>query len=626
MSLRLVFCREVYIYVFQKLGQDDKMARLDILNRKKGEKAFLLGNEAIARGAIEAGVKVVTAYPGTPSSEILETIGRVASKHNIHAEWSVNEKAALEVASGASYSGIRAMASMKHVGVNVAMDALVTLAYTGVKGGLVIVSADDPSAHSSQNEQDNRLIARFAKIFCLEPYDPQSAKDYTKKAFEISEMFEIPVMLRTTTRVNHARSDVQLGEITAQKKAEFKKDPARFVCVPAHSRMLHVKLNEKLKDMENFSDESELNFSEINERLGIISSGVSRNYVREALHLLGLKASLFEVGVCHPLPRRRLLSFLNEVDKILIVEELEPYVEDYVKGLGTGVEIEGKSLVPREFELNVDIVKRAVSNFFGLEYEEVKRDIKLDLPLRPPVMCAGCPHRAVFYALKKITKKKIYAGDIGCYTLGVSEPLKTIDTCLCMGAGISQGAGMYHAEVENQVVSIIGDSTFLHAGMTGLLNAVYNNANITIIILDNMGSAMTGHQPHPAVGITVTGEESIKVSFEDIAKALGAGFVDKIKPFELEESIETLRKAIDFNGVSVVIAEEPCTLIARKLNIWKRPYRVDREKCDECRACVLLIACPAIDLDNGKAKVMRELCSGCGLCVKVCPNDAFVVE
>ncbi|MFQ6051565.1 MAG: indolepyruvate ferredoxin oxidoreductase subunit alpha [Candidatus Hydrothermarchaeota archaeon] len=606
------------------------MARPDILNGETGEKVFLLGNEAIARGAIEAGVKVVASYPGTPSSEILESIARVAKELNIHAEWSVNEKAALEIAAGASYSGVRAMASMKHVGVNVALDALVTLAYTGVRGGLVIVSADDPSAHSSQNEQDNRLIARFAKIFCLEPYDPQSAKDYTKKAFEISERFEIPVMLRTTTRVSHARGDVEFGEVIHQKKANFKKDPKRFVCVPAHSRPLHANLNKKLKDMEKYSEESELNYSEINDKLGVISSGVSRNYVREALHLLGLKASVFEIGITHPLPRKRLIDFLNNVERVLIVEELEPYIEEYVKSLGTGIKIDGKSLLPREFELSVDIVKKAISGLVGISHKESKIDV-IDIPSRPPVMCAGCPHRAVFYALKKITKKKIYSGDIGCYTLGVSEPLKTIDTCLCMGAGISLGAGLYHAGVEDKIVAIIGDSTFLHAGMTGLLNAVYNNANITIVILDNMGSAMTGHQPHPAVGVTATGEKTFKVDFEQIAKALGAGFVAKIKPFDLEDSIETLRKALDFNGVSVVIAEEPCALVAKKLNLWKSPYRVDRDKCDgylchECRACVFLIDCPAINWENGKAKVIRELCSGCGLCFKICPNNAFVVD
>ncbi len=616
------------------------MSKMTILSIPAGTKEFLLGNHAIARGALEAGVKVATAYPGTPSSEILDTIAGAAPEAGVHAEWSVNEKTALEVAIGAAYSGLRAITCMKHVGLNVALDPLMTLAYTGVKGGLVIVSADDPGIHSSQNEQDNRLLARFAKVFCIEPYDPQSALDYTKEAFEISERFEIPVILRTTTRISHARGDVLCGQVADLKRRPvFKKDPERFVCVPSHARPLHVALNKKLEKMEEFSSQSPLNRMELKGNIGIITSGVSRNYVREALRDLDLDdVSLLEIGISHPAPTRLIEEFMEHVDRALVVEELEPFLEDTIKALVGPGKVSGKQFVPREFELDVDIVKKAIARFLGRDHEIPKREIDLSIPPRPPVLCPGCSHRAVFFALEKILKKKIYPGDIGCYTLGVLEPLQTMDTCLCMGAGISQGAGIYHAGVKDSVVALIGDSTFLHAGIPALLNAVYNKANMTVVILDNRTTAMTGFQPHPGTGRTATGEETVQADLAEIARACGVEFVKKIKPFQVEESVETLKEAMEYEGVSVVIAEEPCSLTTRKLGLWKTPPKVDEEKCKdwECqlwfpdqngafyeRPCVNLLPCPAVTFKEGKSYIREDMCTGCLLCVKVCPNEAI---
>jgi indolepyruvate ferredoxin oxidoreductase alpha subunit len=618
------------------------MPKVNILDLPVGSKQFLLGNHAIARGAIEAGVRVASAYPGTPSSEILEGIASAAKALGIHAEWSVNEKVALEVAIGASYSGVRSLVSMKHVGVNVALDPLVTLAYTGVKGGLVLVSADDPSLHSSQNEQDNRLLARFANIFCLEPYDPQSAKDYTKLAFDISEKFEIPVMVRTTTRVSHARGDVLIGEISKlDRRALFKKNPERFVCIPSHARPLHVTLNRKLKKMEEYSNKSYLNQMKLAGEVGIITSGVSRNYVKEALRELEVDASLLELGIVHPLPKNTIKKFLDHVERVLIVEELEPYLEDNIRALKCDVEIVGKGLVPREFELNVDIVRKAISEFMEIKHDTQLKKPSIEVPPRPPTLCPGCFYRALFYAVEKVPGAKIFPGDIGCYTLGVLEPLKTMDTCLCMGAGISQGAGMYHAGVREPIVALIGDSTFLHAGIPALMNAVYNKAKMTLIILDNRATAMTGFQPHPGIGMTATGEKTVEINFEEIARACGVKFVKTIKPLELGESVEAIREALSYDGVSVIIAQEPCALIAKKLKLWKNPPRVDEEKCIdyECqlwfpekrtgakmyeRVCINLVACPAISWSGGKAKINEDLCNGCGFCVKICPKEAII--
>ncbi len=607
------------------------MAKFNIAVNEPGMRVFLLGNLAIARGALEAGVRVAAAYPGTPSSEILEAIASAAPELGIHAEWSTNEKVALEVAIGASYAGVRAMAMMKHVGVNVALDALATLAYTGVNAGLVLVSADDPGMHSSQNEQDNRLLARFAKVPCIEPYDAQSAKEYTKHAFKLSEKFQTPVMLRTTTRVSHAKGDVTLGELPEYKKqkAHFTKDARRYVCVPAHSRALHPVLNKKLAQLEEYASKSELNLMHLEGERGIIVAGVARNYVREAIERLDAEVSLLELGFTFPLPRKLIERFLSSVNEVLVVEELEPFIEEQIKAICGDVAVRGKDLLPREGEFTPELVEEAIAQFLEVEYSPPpRRKVKIELPPRPPVLCPGCSHRALFYALKKITRRKIYTGDIGCYTLGALEPLKAMDTCLCMGSGLSQAQGFYHAGVSEDMVAIIGDSTFLHAGLPALLNAAYNRADILVIILDNRTTAMTGHQPHPGVGVTATGSETKAVDFAAVAKALGADYVAKVRPNNFEETVHVLEEAFSRRGLRVIIAEEPCALLGRKLGLWKTPPEVVKERCEgylcsACRAC-LRIGCPAVGWKDGKARIIEELCTGCGLCIAVCPNDAIV--
>ncbi len=505
---------------------------------------------------------------------------------------------------------------------------------------MVVVSADDPELHSSQNEQDNRLLANFTGIPCIEPYDPQTALDYTKIAFEISEKFETPVLLRTTTRITHARGDVLCGEvIDLQRRPRFKKDPKRFVCVPSHARPLHKKLLKKQIEMEEFSNKTPLNHMELKDRIGLITSGVARNYVKEAVNELDIQPSILEIGFSHPVPKKMVIEFMEHVEKALVVEELEPYLEDSIKKLVGPDKISGKEYVPREFELNLDIVKNSIKAFLGVEGKLSKKKLALKIPKRPPVMCSGCSHRAVFYALEKILKQKIYPGDIGCYTLGVLEPLQTMDTCLCMGAGISQGAGIYHAGIKEKIVAFIGDSTFLHAGIPALLNAVYNKAEMMVVILDNRTTAMTGFQPHPGVGLTATGEPTKEVKFDEIALACGADFVKIIKPFEIANSVKTLKEAMDFKGVSVIIAEEPCSLTTRKLGLWKTPPKIDSEKCKgwDCqmrfpdqkgelydRPCINLLPCPAMVFTDGKALILEDKCTGCQLCLQMCPEEAIL--
>ncbi|HUV79261.1 MAG TPA: indolepyruvate ferredoxin oxidoreductase subunit alpha [Candidatus Bathyarchaeia archaeon] len=593
-------------------------------------KEYLLGNAAIARGILEAGAGVVTGYPGTPASEIVESVAPFAKKYDIHVEWSVNEKAALEVAIGASWTGTRAVAVMKHVGLNVAADPFMTLAYTGVRGGLVVIAADDPFCHSSQNEQDSRRYAQFAGIPCLDPADPQEAKDMCVYAFELSEKLELPVLLRPTTRVSHARADVEVGQIEEERSnPEFVKNPARWVMLPVHARPRHTELLKKQDRIKTAFADAPWNRLVLRGDLGIIASGISGLYAEEAIKQLEIDISILRIGTFPP-PDELCSEFLRHVTKVMVIEELEPVLEEYVERLARAqnpdLEIIGKRSghIPREGELDSLTVRNAIAEMFDLQVEEVLslKEAEELLPPRPPALCPGCSHRATYYAMRKaFGKDAIFPSDIGCYTLAV--PMGTIDTCLCMGASITVASGIRFGGEERDICCSIGDSTFLHAGLTGLLNAAYNKARITVAILDNSTTAMTGHQPHPGTGFTVSGEKTKAVSIGALAKALGADFVETVDPYDVDATIEAFKRAKEFQGLSVVIAKQTCVTNARRAGVRRRPFTVNDENCDGCRKCVMF-GCPAIEFDGESARI-NSLCSGCGVCAQICTRDAIEV-
>jgi indolepyruvate ferredoxin oxidoreductase alpha subunit len=593
-------------------------------------KEYLLGNAAIARGILEAGAGVVTGYPGTPASEIVESVAPFAKKHHLHVEWSVNEKVALEVASGASWAGTRAVATMKHVGLNVAADPFMTLAYTGVSGGLVVIVADDPFCHSSQNEQDTRRYAQFAGIPCLDPADPQEAKDMCVYAFELSEALDLPVLLRPTTRVSHARADVEVGEIKERRSnPEFVKDPAKWVMLPAHARPRHTELLRKQERIKVALADVPWNRHVLRGELGVITSGISGLYVEEAIKQLDADISVLRIGTIPP-PDELCSEFLQQVKKVLIIEELEPVLEEYVERLARvhnpDLEILGKMSghIPREGEFDSLLVRNAIAKLLDLPQEEVPALKEADeiLPPRPPALCPGCSHRATYYAMRKaFGKDAIFPSDIGCYTLAVR--MGTIDTCLCMGASITLASGIRFGGEERDICCSIGDSTFLHAGMPGLLNAAYNKARITVAILDNSTTAMTGHQPHPGTGFTVSGEETKTVSIDAVARALGADFVETVDPYNADAAIETFTRAKEFPGLSVVIAKQSCVITARRAGVRRAPFVVNTANCTGCKKCVQF-GCPAIEFEGESARI-NALCSGCGVCAQICENDAIEV-
>lgn len=572
-----------------------------------------MGNEAIARGAVEAGVKVVAAYPGTPSSEIPNTISKIAKKYGIYFEWSTNEKVAYEVAFAGAVTGLRSMVTMKHVGLNVASDAFMASAEVGVEGGYVVVSADDPSLHSSQNEQDNRYYARLANIPCIEPGSPQEAKDYTIKAFEISEQYKMPVMLRTTTRVNHTRGDVELGDILSlERTPKFEKNPRRYVTVPTNARVLRENI---IKKMDSFK--SDLDTIEGKGSLGVIASGIAYNYVKETLLLLDVEAEIYKVAVTHPLSNA-IIDFLNRHDDVIVVEELEPIVETEVRSMAQKenipVTIYGKDIVPRAFELNTTRVANAFRKYKNLPLEEVR---EFDIPARPPILCPGCPHRASFYAIRKAAPKGIYPSGIGCYTLGFVPPLSAVDSCLCMGASIGFSCGLSEF-VSDKIICTIGDSSFFHAGIPPLLDAVYNKHTFVVMILDNETTAMTGHQPHPGTGITGMGESVRKIYPEKLTEAMGIK-TDVVDPHDVKRTIEVLKEAVKSDELRVVIARRKCIFLEGAER--KNPYVVTDE-CTGCRLCLNQLGCPAIEFVEGKA-VINELCNGCGVCAQICPSNAI---
>ncbi|KKG08257.1 indolepyruvate ferredoxin oxidoreductase subunit alpha [Methanosarcina sp. 2.H.A.1B.4] len=590
---------------------------------------YMLGNVAIARGLLEGGVQVATGYPGTPSSEIIDTLA-ARKDRDYYIEWSVNEKVAMEVAVGAAWAGVRSVVTMKHVGLNVAADPFMTLAYAGTKGGLIAIVADDPSCHSSQNEQDTRRYAQFALVPCFDPSTPQEAKDMLPYAFEFSEKFEIPVIFRPTTRISHGKSDIELGEIPVEKAIpHFEKLLDRWVMLPKNARTRHTHILSIQQPMEDELAESPWNSLELipDAKFGVIGAGIASVYAKEAMQELGLEASFLKIGT-YPVPKKLILKLLNTVDTILIFEELEPIVEEQVRMLaqeaGLEVSILGKTggFVPREGELDISAFLEALKRTFDLDAEPETEKMPLELAPRPPALCAGCSHRATFYSMRKVFgKDAIYPSDIGCYTLGIQSG--TVETTLCMGSSISIASGLYHAGEKRPICCSIGDSTFFHTGMNSLLNAVFNKANITVTILDNRITAMTGHQPNPGVGFTVTGEPTVEVSLAELCGAMGAGFVTVVDPYNLEATQEAFKAAKDFEGTSVVIARQPCVISGKRAGIRRVPYIVDPEKCEGCKQCVKF-GCPAIEFDEEKkCAVITALCSGCGVCAQICKFEAI---
>ena len=601
---------------------------------------FLLGNEAIVRGAIEAGVGVAAAYPGTPSSEIIDCFAQVSDEAGIYAEYSVNEKISMEVSGAAAICGVRSMCSMKHVGLNVAADAFVTLAYVGVKGGMVIVVADDPYLHSSQNEQDTRYYARLARVPMLEPATPQEAYRMTIEAFRISEKFGTPCLLRTTTRVNHCRGPVEVGAIPPARgfSGEFKKDPFNMVPLPANARKLRLGLLQRYESLCVESDVSTLNFVSGKGDLGIITSGVSWLHVLDAVASMGLedKIKILKLGFTSPPPKAPIAEFLGSVKKVLVVEEVEPYIEEIAKVCAQEsklqVEIAGKGqeLVPLAFELDPLKVKGAIGKFFGIPVEQRKIFEAPKLPMRPPNLCPGCPHRATYYSVKQVFgEEAIYPTDIGCYTLGILPPLSAADFLICMGSGVSAGAGFSKVQ-DKPVVPFIGDSTFFHAGIPGLINAVSNGHKILLVILDNGTTAMTGHQPHPGVELTPQGKIEPKVSMEKLVRGCGVKQVATINPLQVKKSQQVLQEIKDkMNeaGVSVVIAKSPCPLFETRMTKKQRKivFQTDGSKsCAECKKCLKELGCPAfyVESSGGVEHVLIDetLCSGCSVCSQLCDS------
>ena len=715
---------------------------------KPGSYVLLNGDEAVARGAVEAAVRVAASYPGTPATEILEALAEVSKEFGIYTEWSVNEIVATEVAAGAAMAGVRSLVSMKHVGLNVASDAVMTLAYTGVVGGMVIVVCDDPFMHSSQNEQDSRYFAVHSNLPLLDAGNPQEAKDMTREAFEISERLQLPVIVRLTTRVSHGKGRVRLGEIQKiSRNAEFDKDGTRWAMIPIYARRRHRVLNDRIAEAKRLAEESKFNILKDNKRdVGIIGSGIGYYHARSVLERS--RFSWLKLGFVNPFPTDLVKKFTAKVKRVIVVEELRPYIENNLRHLD--IEVLGKNELGLEEigEFTPDLLRAAFAKF-GL-CDKAKEPERLDLPDRPPVLCPGCPHRAFYYALNTINKfvscdpakcvgcsiceyicawekekvfnplksrirtirieqlvnmavtcrlceeapcvaacpvdaleqseetgvilvdedkctgcgwcieacdygaitlhpnrrkvivcdtcngdpqcvkwcpeealnfvtiDKIVTGDIGCYTLGVLPPINTVQTCLCMGAGISQAAGMRHAGVKDKIFAVIGDSTFFHAGMPALLNIAYNNARVCVVILDNQVVAMTGHQPTPETGKNIVGEKTKSIKILDVVKSLGIEKVAVVDPYDIKGTRRVIREILDYDGPSVIISERPCSLL-----VERGPVREVSEECNSCGECVEVFGCPAISMTQKGAEIDPTLCRGCGVCETICPYNAI---
>lgn len=573
------------------------------------EKKILLGNEAIARGAYEAGVKVSSAYPGTPSTEVSEN---VVKYDEVYAEWAPNEKVAMEVALGASIAGVRSMCAMKHVGVNVAADPLYTAAYTGVKGGLVLVAADDPGMYSSQNEQDSRMVARAAMVPVVEPSDSAEAKEFMKYAFDLSEKYDTPIILRSTTRLSHSQGLVELQERVEPEDIAYERDAAKFVMMPGNAIKRHLFVEDRLKRMAEDANTMPINKVEYNDlSVGFITSGIPYQYVKEAMP----NASVLKLGLVNPLPKKLIEEFASKVDKLYIFEELEPVIEEQVKAWGISKAV-GKEIFTVQGEYNAEMIREKVLG------EPTDTDKPAAVPPRPPILCPGCPHRSVFTVLKKL---KIHgAGDIGCYTLGAVAPLSVIDTTICMGASISTLHGMEKAKGKDYIrnwVAVIGDSTFMHTGINSLVNMVYNQSTGTVIILDNSTTGMTGHQDHAATGKTLKGEIVPAINIYNLCKSLGIENVYEVDAFNQKELEEVVKRETAREAVSVIITKAPCALLKGvKFPFKCRPVS---DKCKKCGAC-LKPGCPALTKnEDGTISIDETMCNGCGLCMQLCKFSAI---
>lgn len=597
------------------------------MTKLKDNSLWMSGNEAIALGAYEAGVKVASGYPGTPSTEIMENLSKY---EGVYTEWAPNEKVGLEVAIGSSFAGARALATMKHVGVNVAADPLFTASYTGVSGGLVLISADDPEMHSSQNEQDNRNYAFAAKLPMLEPSEPSEAKDMVKLAYGLSEELDTPVMLRITTRVSHVKGVVEKGEmLTSNLACELNKNPAKLVMLPALARKRRAVVEQRMAKCRELAEVSDFNRIEKGDtKRGFITAGVSYLYVKEAFP----DAAVLKLGMCWPLPEKKIRAFAEMVDELIIVEELDPFLEIHIKAMG--IDCKGKDLIPNQGELNTAIVREAIEPGSGEQLFE-----PVELPNRPPNMCAGCPHRGIFFNLSRM--KVFVSGDIGCYTLGFLPPLSAMDACVCMGASVSMAHGMAKAlgeEGYNKVVSVIGDSTFIHSGITGLINTVYNESASTLIILDNRTTAMTGQQQNPASGYSIKGEAANALDLEALCRAVGVRHIYKVNPHDVVETRKVLKEAVELKEPSVVISEGPCVLLPEMKERKPVSYFTNQENCVGCMSCIRL-GCPAISWTSfkegeaeergyrkkqkGISKIDEILCNDCGQCASLCKFNAI---
>ena len=599
---------------------------------------FLMGNQAIALGALAAGVRLVAGYPGTPSTEVLETVAK-NRQENTYVEWSVNEKSAMEVGAGAAYTGARTMVTMKQVGLNVAADPLMSLEYIGVKGGMVILVADDPGPISSQTEQDTRHFARFSKLPCFDPSTVQEAYDMVQEAFEYSEKYGTPVFFRSTTRVSHGYASIQVKDVEEYKNVEpegFVKDTKRWVIFPKLSYQAHINIearNEELTKVfsqykRNLLIPAEDDCKEL--KKGIATGGFNYTYVTEAMADLGQLREL-KVSTPHPFPEQLAVEFLTGLEEVLCIEELDPVIEReliYIAGkYHLPVKILGKLShhVKNSGENTQDSVLADIAAFMGRQLPEQGENGQAvpapELPVRPPVLCAGCPHRASFYAVKKAMqgRKTIFCGDIGCYTMGNAMPLDMVDTCLCMGAGLGIAQGVGHIEPDTSCFAFVGDSTFFAAAIPGVVNAVYNQAEMTLVVLDNSTTAMTGHQPHPGTGHTMMGEVVAKVNIEAVLQGIGVTAVETVNPLDLDKSIEVVRKMAGLPGVKAIIFKYPCIAITKP----EGKMAVDRDKCVGCRKCIREIGCPGLIIRDGQVTIDEGLCTGCGLCSQICPFEAI---